>query len=145
MNLPNVLIILCYTAWWETWMALIDVTPCVSYVFHHFLKSGERKLFKLFMSIFKHSWKKKRVSKAVWKLISMFAYALFIPPCTPFSFKATESKVEPQLNSNGAAIKYTNTESHCDYGDVYASQISLYHCETWQPSISECYLLLCKT
>lgn len=40
-------------------MALISVSPCVLYVFHHFLKSGERKLLKLFMSIFKLSWKKK--------------------------------------------------------------------------------------
>lgn len=50
----------------------------------------------------------------------MFAYAHFIPPCIPFYFKATESKVEPQFNSNGAAIKCKKTEREFDYGDVYA-------------------------
>ena len=52
----------------------------------------------------------KKACKAVWKLISMFAYAHFIPSCTPFCFKATERKVEPQLNSNADAIKCRNTE-----------------------------------
>lgn len=41
----------------------------------------------------------------------MFACALFITPRTSFCFKATESKVEPQLNSNGAAIKRKSTEN----------------------------------
>lgn len=59
----------------------------------------------------------------------MFAYAHFIPPCTPFYFKATESKVEPQLNSNGDAIKCKKTEREWDYGDVYALQTSLCHCK----------------
>lgn len=39
----------------------------------------------------------------------MFAYADFIPSCNPFYFIATKSKVEPQLNSNGDAIKSKNT------------------------------------
>ena len=59
-------------------------------------------------------------SKAVWKLISMFGYAHFIAPCTPFYSKATESKVEPQLNSNGDAIKCKKAEGEFYYGDVYA-------------------------
>lgn len=41
----------------------------------------------------------------------MFADADFILPCTTFLFKATESKVEPQMNSNGDAIKCKKTEN----------------------------------
>lgn len=50
----------------------------------------------------------------------MFAYADSFPPCTPFYFKATESKVVPHLNSNGDAIKCQKTKGGYDYGDVYA-------------------------
>lgn len=105
MNLSN----LCRTPCSKSWMALIDDSPYALYVFNHYPKSRERKPSKLFMSIFK-LFRKNMVSKAVWKLISMFAFAHFIPPCTPFCFKATERKVEPQLNSNGDAIKCRKTE-----------------------------------
>ena len=69
----------------------------------------------------------------------MFAYADFIPPCSPFYFKATESKAVPQLNSNGDAIKCKKTEREYDHGDVYALQTSLCHCKEFSPhSRSDC-------
>lgn len=45
-------------------MALIDISPSVLYVFHHFPESGEQKASKFFMSIFK-LFKKKMARKAV--------------------------------------------------------------------------------
>lgn len=67
----------------------------------------------------------------------MFAYAHFIPPCTPFCFKATESQVEPQLNSNVDAIKCKKTESKCDCKDVYVLQTSLCQYKTIDYTVEE--------
>lgn len=90
----------------------------------YFLESGGRNASELFVSIFKLFRKKNGEQGCLKTRIHMFAYAHFIPPCTPFYFKATEREVAHQLNSNGDAIKCKKAEGECNYG--YALQPSYF-------------------